>query len=664
MKTMKKLQVAVAAASLFVAAGSSMAAAISQSGITVAREAISANTAATQTLRAPTVSYSFDNGPTANANSTQDFNVTLVLGGDPNPTGAAEWTTQGAPAFYRTVAAYRRNNGNAVVPVLPFSELANVGVNKAALVLMSVEVGTADLDVGVDATSNKKQKLRYKFRLVNNTASSISIGDLQLAFNGQNPGDGAAAPWNTGNATAFGGAEIATANDYAIVTKLATVVNQTPVTSGNDAGKTGNNADDCGEGIRKVTVLARNYIGSGDGVQGESQGAQVQSILNGGYIQFNTALAVHVEQGVAKDRNTNPLAGNQELSILGAANDPLVMALGTVQFTNRAGIDAFDTALTVPYYKFGANDLDGVGNETNGDVDVASLELKIDATNGFAAGTEIGLSNSPVCDAGSDTIWANTSSLVGNTLTANFTAANLANVFNTTGSLQDVTDPGAVASPFNIAGNTNKAFICMHVPGDTLIPQSRYQNAVATLYKNHTTPPVGLEQANYSCPATLAGLGGGVKVDVRNFTEFPAGAEWIDYIRVINNSETVTADVAVQYIKANGKYGKWVSLGTLAPREAKFFSNHDIKAAMTATGVVSKDANAAPAAEQMLATNEQGRLRVSSESASTLRVQNYFVNVNQGILNEVSGSQGADFVNIEASPRDHIDQDAQTGIKK
>jgi len=70
MKTMKKLQVAVAAASLFAVTGGAMAASISQSGITVAREAISANVAADQKLRAPTVSYSFDNGPTANANST------------------------------------------------------------------------------------------------------------------------------------------------------------------------------------------------------------------------------------------------------------------------------------------------------------------------------------------------------------------------------------------------------------------------------------------------------------------------------------------------------------------------------------------------------------------------------------------------------------------
>ena len=178
MKTMKKLQVAVAAGALCAAAGSSMAANISQSGLTVAREAISANVAITQTLRAPTVSYSFDNGPAANALSTQDFNVTLVLGGD----GAAEWDAQ--VATFKTVAAYRRNNGNAVVPVLPASEVGAVGAGKAALVLMSVDVWPA-LDPAADAAgATVKQKYRYKFRLVNNSAAPIAIGDLQLVFNG------------------------------------------------------------------------------------------------------------------------------------------------------------------------------------------------------------------------------------------------------------------------------------------------------------------------------------------------------------------------------------------------------------------------------------------------------------------------------------------------
>ena len=45
-------------------------------------------------------------------------------------------------------------------------------------------------------------------------------------------------------------------------------------------------------------------------------------------------------------------------------------------------------------------------------------------------------------------------------------------------------------------------------------------------------------------------------------------------------------------------------------------------------------------------------------------MQNYIYNGTTKLLSEMSGAQGADFVNIESSTRDHIDQDAQTGIKK
>jgi len=668
MKTMKKLQVAVAAGALCAAAGSSMAANISQSGLTVAREAISANVAITQTLRAPTVSYSFDNGPTANAGSTQDFNVTLVLGGD----GAAEWDAQ--VATFKTVAAYRRNNGNLIVPVLPASEVGNVAATKAALVLMSVDVWPA-LDPAADAaTATVKQKYRYKFRLVNNTAAPIAIGDLQLVFNGQNPGDGTVAPWNTGNGV-IGGAIAAGAGDYALVTKLATAVNAVPVLSGVDAGNTGNVEDGCGEGIRKITVLGRNYIGAGDGVQGESQGAPVQSLLNGGYIQFQTALAVHMEKGVAVDRNTDPLTGNNALTLPGgwaAGMQTTTMALGALKFTNRA-LDAFDTNLVVPYYKFGPNDLDGVPNEINGDVDVASLQIKVDASNGFSTGAAIGLSTSPVCNPAATTVWGVTTQS-GNTATASFTLAQLGTIFTSAapdnGLLDTAAASGAVGTPFNIAapGTSDRAYVCMQVTGGALIPQSRFQNAVATLYKNHTIGGIGAEQSNSSCPATLAGLGGGIKIDVRNYSEFPWDSEWRTYVRVINNSETQTADVWAQYIRADGNYGRYVKLFDLPPRAARFLSDREIAALMASQGQASVSKGVAGKdgyASDGVYANANARLRISSESASTLRVQNYLVNASKGLLSEVSGAQGADFMNLESSATESTDhQDAQTGIKK
>ena len=114
MKTMKKLQIAAAVAGLFAAATAAYAGSISQSGVTIAREVISRDPAANQSLRAPTVTFSYQNGPTANANSSQDFNITLELGGD----GAPTWLSTQIPT-YKTISAVRANNGNTLVSVGP-----------------------------------------------------------------------------------------------------------------------------------------------------------------------------------------------------------------------------------------------------------------------------------------------------------------------------------------------------------------------------------------------------------------------------------------------------------------------------------------------------------------------------------------------------------------
>lgn len=653
MKTMKKVQVAVAAASLFAAAGSSMAASISQSGLTIAREVISANTAATQNLRAPTVTFNYDNGPTANATSTQDFNVTLTLGGD----GDAKWGAQ--LATYKTVSAVRRNNGNTVVPVLPIADLNAVPAGNVAIVLMAVDV--------VPNTSEKTY--RFKFRLVNNTPTSFGIGDLQLSFNGQNPGDGTVAPFVTGlpSVTAVG---VATAAEYALIKNLASAANATTVAAG--AGVTGDTDGGCGEGIRKITVTSRNYIGSGDGVEGESQGAPANSITNNGYVQFQTALRVQLTKGVAVDRNTDPLNGNNLFTINGVAATTDQMSIGELKFSNRA-VDAWDISQQTAYYKLGANDLDGVPSEKNGDVDVATttaLRLALTATNGFVAGVKFGLSTTPTCAGAvyNSATLANSNKDATVTFSSAYLAAAAAYGANSLTNTDVAT--GAVGAPFNIIapGTQDRTYVCMQVPGSTLIPQSRFEGTAELLKADVDPDATGDEQSNLSCKAPLAGLGGGIKIDVRNYIEFPVGSDWESYVRVINNSETVTADVQAQYIRADGTYGRWVTLGNLPPRAAKFFSGSEIRAAMAATGA---NSSVNPSADQSynngVAAGYAGsnaRLRISSESASTLRVQNYVYNRVTQLLSEMSASQGADFVNVEASQRDHIDQDAQTGIKK
>ena len=674
MKSMKKVQVAVAVATLL-GATASMAASISQSGLTIAREVIAANTTLAQTIKAPSVSFNFDNGPTANANGSQDFNVTLKLGGDGTPTWGANVPT------YKTIAAVRRNNGNQVVPV---TAAGHVDANPVVFLRL---MGVDDVD-----TTTK----RFRFRLENQSAGSISLGDLQLSFNSVNPGNGAAAPYivttNAGTFDVVGGANtlLNTAPltaEFNNIATLAASANAVVTGVGAAAGETGyydaaNVAGSCGEALRRVTVLARNFIGSGAGVEGESSGANLASITNNGYIVFGTALGLTVDIGAAKARATDPTSNNNNLTIpAGSGVTANVMGLGRVKFTNIANFDAWDTDTTGQYYKLRTTTAAPLPNEftaatnTAGAVDMAlagaALSVAITSTNGFATGTTFGLSNTPNCSVTGGgivtTAFAAPALSVANTVaTITFTATQLATLHGGTNVTDSLTTPtiGGYAALFGaapVSGN-NGVYVCMTTTGLTQIPQSGF-TGVAKLLKDHNT-----EQNNFSCPGTLAGLGGGVKIDVRNFFPYSSDTqEWISVIRVINNSETTTADLTGQYIRADGKYGMYGAMGDLAPRGARYYTSKEISQKLiTATATAGADNSGAGGTTavpgEALAANT--RVRISSNAASTLRVQNYMFNTKTLQLVEVSASQGADFVNLEASSRDHIDQDAQTGIKK
>ncbi len=663
MKTMKKLQVAIAAASLFAVTGTAMALSISQSGVTIAREAISKNPASTQTLRGPTITVNFDNGPTANAASSQDFNVTLKLGGDGTPTWDAQVGT------YKAIAAYRRNNGNAIVSVT--NDETNVGAGQAGLVLLGVDT--------VDATT-----LRFRFRLTNNTGASVGLGDLQLVFNGINPGVGAA-PFN---ATVPAGATVAT--DYALVGTLSgSVGNNPPYDSTNadePAGRTGSVVSGCGEDQKRITVTARNYIGSGAGVEGESSGALATAITNNGYIVFATALDVDIQKGSAINRTTDPTTNHTQLTTNGVAG--LVagrMPLGQIKFTNVPSLDAWDTTVQGAFYKFRAPGGVSLGDfgtagvtSSQGDVDVgnaAALAVTVTATNGFASGVVFQISDTPECTTTNGGVQAGTVAVPTITTAADgsatakfkFSHAALDTVYTNTLLTSNTVNWFTAATPVTIYGanTTDRSFLCMIVPGGaTQIPLSSFSGQ-AVLLKDDSS-----EEANASCVKPLAGLGGGVKVDVRNFFPYdPANPEnqWVGVVRVINNSETTPADLTGQYIRADGKYGKWGSLGTLPARGAIYFTNKEIYDRLTSDSSTAGADNSGAggiAATGGEALPRNTRLRISSNAASTLRVQSYIYNAVTQALVEVSASQGADFVNIEASPRDHVDQDAQTGIKK
>jgi hypothetical protein len=665
MKTMKKLQVAVAVATLFAASGSAMAWSISQSGVTIAREVIAKTPAPTnQVLRAPSVTTNFDNGPTANANSSQDFNITLQLSGDGNPTWSAG---AGTPATYKSVSANRRNNGGTPVNIsLPGTTAALA----SGIELLGVDVGTTNGTTGIYTQGTGAATIRYRFRLVNNTAQSVNLGDLQVAFNTVNP---LAAPVEA---------------DYAHV---ATLENSVNAIVGSTIGTSGTAADACGNADTRVTVTGRNFIGSGDGVLGESGPL---GSLNNGYILFAQALNIQVGTGVAQNRSTDVNFNNTSLTTPGNTfGNAFTMPLGFVKFSNRTLLDAWDLDVAGRFYKFQPaavspldGDFNGLPLNTDGDVDIDvtgnPLFVTITSTNGFASGSTFQLANNPYCTlgaagaagtAGGAGATAVTASPDGLTYTVQFSHATLIAATSTggVGTLASTTGPasGPTSTVTGYVPTTDRYYVCYTVPGNTSVPLSSF-TAVATLNKQGGA----LEQANVSCPGPFAGLGGGIKIDVRNFFPWnPANTNsvWLGVIRVINNSETTTADLTGQYIRADdGKYGKWGSLGNLAPRAARYFTSKEIFDALTnnsttagapitdntgSGGLTSANGQALPA---------NTRLRISSGAASTLRVQSYIYNSTTQSLVEVSASQGADFVNIESAPRDHIDQDAQTGIKK
>lgn len=657
MKAMKKLQIAVAVGTLL-AAGAVSAATISQSGVTVAREVIATNT---QTLVAPTATFTYAGALSANGLSSQDFNIVLTLGALNAPSGLPKW---GALPSVGSIEFKQFDNGTyKSIPVLAAG--ATQTPSKAAIVFL-----------GVEYTDANHTALRYKFRLNNLTANAVNLAQAQVNFNVTKAvvtayTDGNGVDWDTAPASVG-------LTDMAKVTNLATVAGKV------DQGGTPNAADVCSDAARSVTLNAKNYTGSGVGAIGESTEA---GVTNNGYIFLDQALSVHIGKSEwTQNRTLDPTTSYQQFIFDTNANlgSTTVMNLGSVNVVTLNPA-AWDIDVTGKYYDFreeavlaGYADLDvgGVPQSTQGKVDVASLRVKIESSNGFAENGAIFLSNSPDCLAGGTNVVSTAgtvpaSDIGTNTWNVSFSLAQL-NAIARDASLAIAKDATSSAAPVwtaPAAGANKNFFLCYSVPGNKDVPQSTFAGT-ATIVKTFTVVENDVEQNNVSCKHDLNGLGGGVKIDVRNFLPYdPTNTFYMGIVRVINNSEKTDADLWGQYIRADGKYGKYGSLGTLPARGARYFTSQEIDTLLnqnTTTGEAPIDNTGAggltAAAGEALPANT--RLRISSTKASTLRVQNYIYHTVSGALTEVSSSQGADFVNIEASDRDHIDQDAQTGIKK
>ncbi len=366
----------------------------------------------------------------------------------------------------------------------------------------------------------------------------------------------------------------------------------------------------------------------------------------------------------------------------GGSADIRTVSLGTLSFSNRTNT-YLDRLIDLDYYGFGAEG--GVGHLStgfnslafdNGDFTVVADPggVQSGAPANVFGGVDVGLG------LGSLTItftakpnfgWRATGGVLSLVKSA---VVNDAVVFANNGTLvESPVGSGNYVWTFDratlqgLSGASNTLLgawsIAYQVGGNSNIPAATFTNVVASLNKDD-----GTEQNLISCPSRLARIYGGVKVDVRNFqTSIPG--EWLGVTRIINNSEVDVATVEGQFIHQNtGAYGRWAVLagagglvGALQPRAVAYLFNNDIETHLA--GALGNNSSASGANNAPPAAGTNPRLRVSAD-VSTLRVQSYIYNVRTTALSEVSGSQGADFVNVESSNRDHIDQDAQTDIKK
>lgn len=734
MKTMRKLQVAAAAASLFAVAGVAQAATLNSSGSVIAAEAIfpaSAGALGNNTkIKAPAYVYQYEGGVVAA--SRQIFKVAVNL------TGGAQWardTTRVGDAFLPffqtdgrqalTIIANATVNGvRGRVAVL---NNADPSTGRFAIRLNRIEAG--DTVGGSPLVSSALSAVTYVFEVVNNTPDNgVSLEQLSLQFSTFKPA-GAVMLANsevdtvTTNLdqypTIYNLASLSVDTNTAACLEPAGAIRLQAVSGNNDPAvisqedftTNGGALRDVGNYILIRRATRMDLAKSGDrlvqttnsfqtnegttpinGIGGTGGGrftfkpatTQVANVYGGNgtgvWTVSNSGTignAVYDGVGTFPERQTSGDERAAKLGVLTFSNlnnpqdrlldlDPYHFHIGTTtQLANNASSfepsDVGAVTRVVGDFTPVTPPISTNGNIYGGvDVNTApitatplsgALIVQFDAKPGaFAAGSALSLQRGNLTCA--DTV---PGTALGGSLIAVPQSATVTRYYWRFSNADLATAAGGTNG--TLAGAWT---ICYNVNGETTIPAATFSNVAVTLLKDDTT-----EQPIQACSANLASIYGGVKIDVRNFqlhnvlaTSTEADKLWRGLLRVINNSETDTATVEAQYIHDDGRYGPWGTLGTWAPRSARYVLDTEVFAKLT-TPVANANAlvnNAPP-------TIQTTRLRISAD-VSTLRVQNYIFHAGTQALTEVSSSQGADFVNVDSSNRDHIDQDAQFDIVK
>lgn len=280
-----------------------------------------------------------------------------------------------------------------------------------------------------------------------------------------------------------------------------------------------------------------------------------------------------------------------------------------------------------------------------GPVEAKSLKVVVSATDGYVVGGTLALNTAANCAAGTRVAGAGTVAI---------TAANAAGPIT-------LTVPTASLAGVVGAAGTNAAHVCYTNPGTVTIPSSSF-SAVATLEK--AEPGANLDEQDNICSGNYISLGGGLKIDLRNYASSKETSGYTSIVRFVNNSDAATADVWAQIIHQDGKLGGWGKvIDALAPRAVLNMTAAQIEAKLTNAPTAAIGATAvAPE------TNNTGapRLRITSNSGKSLRVQNYMYNSATGQILEVSGAQGVDFEGtVDRAPLSEGQyqiQDANSGL--
>ena len=287
-------------------------------------------------------------------------------------------------------------------------------------------------------------------------------------------------------------------------------------------------------------------------------------------------------------------------------------------------------------------------------VETTSIDIKVAATGGFAVGSTLFLAPNNDCSTGALAATTITAANAAGPITLSIPQASLVAFLPAGGTTPEFVSNNAAATYANV---------CMSAPPvGTPIPSSAF---TATVTVKKAPGAVGVVEQNNTCSGNLYSLGGGIKIDVRNYASSKETSGYQSVIRLINNSEARAADVYGQIIHQDGTYGPYGLLTTLAPRAILNMTAAQIDAKLVnapAHATAALNGSNAPAA----ATSGAPRLRITSNTGDTLRVQNYMFNSATGQILEASGGQGVDFegTNARAPANDgqYISQDAPLGL--